>query len=314
MQRVGFVVFPQFQILDLAAVAVFELANSESGRKVYDISVVSEQGGAVPSSSGVSVDTQPFGKTRFDTVMVTGGLKLAPGLPAVLAFIQRSLKASRRTASICTGAFLLAEAGVLEGRRATTHWHFASELARRFPNVKLQADRIFIQDGPVWTSAGMTSCIDLALAMVQEDLGVDLSRRIAKKLVVYHQRSGGQSQFSVMAELEPKSDRIQKALSYAKGHLQKTLSVEQLAEVAHLSPRQFSRTFRAETGQSPAHAVELLRVEAARTLVEDGQHSLEAVAKATGFSDPERMRRAFRRAFGQPPQAMRRMSKVLLAA
>jgi transcriptional regulator GlxA family with amidase domain len=156
----------------------------------------------------------------------------------------------------------------------------------------------------------MTAGIDLALAMVEKDLGIEIARLVAKKMVVYHRRAGGQSQFSTLLELEPKSDRIQSALSYARRNLKTALSVEQLAEVANLSPRQFSRAFRAETGQSPAKAVENLRVEAARLLTEQGQLPIDVVARETGFADRERMRRAFLRAFGQPPQAIRRAGKA----
>jgi transcriptional regulator GlxA family with amidase domain len=176
--------------------------------------------------------------------------------------------------------------------------------------VKVEEDRIFIVDGPVWTSAGMTAGIDLALAMIERDLGVEIARAVAKKMVVYHRRAGGQSQFSTLLQLEPKSDRIQSALSYARRNLKTALSVEQLAEVANLSPRQFSRAFRSETGQSPAKAVENLRVEAARLLMEQGQLPIDVVARETGFADRERMRRSFLRAFGQPPQAIRRSARV----
>jgi transcriptional regulator GlxA family with amidase domain len=156
----------------------------------------------------------------------------------------------------------------------------------------------------------MTAGVDLALAMVEKDLGADVARLVAKKLVVYHRRAGGQSQYSALLELEPKSDRIQSALAYAKRNLHMPLSVEQLADAAHLSPRQFSRAFRAETGQSPAKAVEHLRVEAARLMMEQGRHPIDTVARETGFADRERMRRAFLRAFGQPPQVIRRNARV----
>ena len=178
----------------------------------------------------------------------------------------------------------------------------------------MEEDRIFIIDGPVWTSAGMTAGIDLALAMVEQDLGVEAARAVAKKLVVYHRRAGGQSQFSALLELEPKSDRIQSALAYAKRNLDSELTVGRLAEAAHLSPRQFSRAFRAETGQSPAKAVENLRVEAARLLMEQSRHPIEVVARQTGFADRDRMRRAFLRAFGQPPQAIRRNARAAAAS
>jgi transcriptional regulator GlxA family with amidase domain len=227
-----------------------------------------------------------------------------------LAFVRKAMGASRRIAAPCTGAFVLAEAGILDGRRATTHWFFARDLQARFPKVRVEEDRIFIIDGPVWTSAGMSAGVDLALAMVENDLGVEIARSVAKKMVVYHRRAGGQSQFSALLELEPKSDRIQSVLAHARRNLHTPLSVEQLAEVAHLSPRQFSRAFHAETGQSPAKAVENLRVEAARILMEQGQLPIDVVARETGFADRERMRRAFLRAFGQPPQVIRRNARV----
>jgi transcriptional regulator GlxA family with amidase domain len=182
----------------------------------------------------------------------------------------------------------------------------ARELQNKYPKVKMDEDRIFTIDGSVWTSAGMTAGIDLALAMVEEDLGGDVARSVAQKLVIYHRRAGGQSQHSALLELAPKSDRIQNALVYAKNNLHTALSVEQLAEAAHLSPRQFGRTFRAETGQSPAKAVENLRLEAARMMMERSRHSIEFVARETGFFDPRRMRQAFLRRFGQPPQVIRR--------
>ncbi len=314
MKRIGLVVFPGFQILDLVAISVFELANTAAKANVYDIEVLSEHGGLVASSSGVPVETRRFGKTKFDTVMVMGWMAPLPSSPGLLAFLNSASKASRRTASICTGAFVLAEAGLLEGRRATTHWAFARSMQARFPGIKVQEDKIFIVDGPVWTSAGMTSCIDLCLAMVESDLGVDTARDVARKMVVYHRRTGGQSQFSALLELQPKSDRIQDALAYAKKNLKNELSVEILAEAARLSPRQFSRAFRAETGQSPAKAIENLRVEAARMLIEEAEHPVDVIARETGFSDPERMRRAFLRAFGQPPQAIKRAARMAAVA
>jgi transcriptional regulator GlxA family with amidase domain len=310
MRHIGVVVFPGFQILDMVAVSIFELANLEAGQPEYEVEVISEHGGMVRSSAGVEIATQPFGNPAYDTVVVTGAMQLEPSSPRLLAFLNEALGAARRTTSICTGAFVLAEAGILDGRHATTHWFHARELQQRFPQARVDEDRIFIVDGSVWTSAGMTACIDLCLALVESDLGVSVSRAIAKKLVVYHRRTGGQSQFSAMLDLEPKSDRIQNALSYAKSHLHEPLTVEQLADVAHLSPRQFSRAFRDETRQSPAKAIEALRVEAARTMLEAGRHSMEAVAGETGFVDTERMRRAFLRAFGQPPQAIKRAARV----
>lgn len=190
--------------------------------------------------------------------------------------------------------------GLLNGRRVTTHWAAERKLQRMYPKTSVDEDRIFINDGNIWSSAGMTACLDLTLALVEQDLGVENARKQARLLVVYHRRSGGQSQFSAVLELEPKSDRIQNALNYAKSNLAKELTVDELAEAAHLSRRQFSRTFRIETGQSPAKAIETLRAEAAKMMLEDSNHAIEVVAKETGFADPERMRRAFLRAFGHP--------------
>jgi transcriptional regulator GlxA family with amidase domain len=280
------------------------------GKPFYDVKVLSENGGPVRTSVGITVGTEAFGEPDFDTLLIGAGTEIEKATPKLLEFIERGVAVSRRVAAPCTGAFILAEAGILDGRRATTHWAYARELQARFPKVKVEEDRIFLIDGPVWTSAGMTAGIDLALAMVEKDLGMEIARAVAKKMVVYHRRAGGQSQFSTLLELEPKSDRIQSALSYARGNLQMSLSVEQLAEVANLSPRQFSRAFHAETGQSPAKAVEHLRVEAARLLMEEGRLPIDIVARETGFADRERMRRAFLRAFGQPPQAIRRAARV----
>ena len=256
------------------------------------------------------VDTKPFDDPAFDTLLISGNLQIADASPGLIDFVRRAQTQSRRIASICTGAFVLAQAGLLDGKRATTHWTEARELQRRHPKVKMEEDRIFIIDGDVWTSAGMSAGIDLALGMVEKDFGIELARTVAQKLVLYHRRAGGQSQHSELLKLSPKSDRIQAALAYARQNLKAELSVKELAEAAHLSPRQFSRAFRTETGQSPAKAVENLRLEAARLMMEQGRHPIDVVANETGFADRERMRRAFLRAFGQPPQAVRRNAQI----
>jgi transcriptional regulator GlxA family with amidase domain len=309
MQRIGFVVFPGFQVMGLAVIAAFEFANVHLGKPVYEVHLLSENGGTVRASMGMNVMAEPFGDANFDTLILGGGTEIAPSTPGLIEFVGKALQRHRRVAATCTGAFVLAEAGLLDGRRATTHWYHARDLQARFPKVKVEEDRIFIADGPVWTSAGATAGVDLALALIENDFGAEVARAVAKKLVVYHRRAGGQSQFSALLELEPKSDRIQQALSYAKRHLRKPLSVDELAVAANLSTRQFSRTFRIETGQSPARAVEVLRVEAARAMIEGSNHSIDVVARETGFADPERMRRAFLRAFGQPPQAIKRAAR-----
>ncbi|MDE1991086.1 MAG: GlxA family transcriptional regulator [Rhizobiaceae bacterium] len=310
MQRIAFLLYPGFQVMSLAAASVFEFANIHSGETIYETIYVSETGGKIISSLGMAVDTQAFDEPAFDTLVVSGApAEVAPS-EGECRFMQQALTQSRRVASICTGAYFLAHAGLLDGRRATTHWLVARDIQARFPKIKMEEDCIFVIDGSVWSSAGMTAGVDLALAMVEKDRGSELARAVAKKLVVYHRRAGGQSQFSALLEMEPKSDRIQSALAYAKKNLHTPLSVEQLAEAAHLSPRQFSRAFRSETGQSPAKAVENLRLEAARLMMEEGRLSVDVVARESGFADQERMRRAFVRAFGQPPQAIRRMAQM----
>lgn len=306
MFRIGFVLPPGFQVMAFAALTAFEVANASAAEKLYDIHLLSEAGGALPSSLGMTMETRAFSTETFDTLIVSGLLVPAPSSGRMVAFLRDAAPVTRRMAALCTGAFILAEAGLLEGRRATTHWVYARQLQASFPKVKVEEDRIFIIEGAIWTSAGMTAGIDLALGMIEKDFGPELARSVAQKLVVYHRRAGGQSQHSALLEMDAKSDRIQKALDYARRHLRNDLSVEELADVAHLSPRQFSRAFRSETGQSPAKAVEHLRVEAARLMMEQSRHPIDVVASETGFADRERMRRAFLRAFGQPPQVIRR--------
>jgi transcriptional regulator GlxA family with amidase domain len=309
MHQIGLIVYPGFQVLGLAMCAAFELANSAGDEPLYRIALLSEPGGLVQTSAGFAVQTEAFDQRTFDTLLVLGDNLIRPVTPGMLEFLRRASLDTRRLGSICTGAIALAEAGLLDGRRATTHWAHVPAFRKAYPNVKVEEDRIFINDGNVWTAAGMSACVDLALALVESDLGVDIARKVARQLVVYHRRSGGQSQFSVMLELAPKTDRIQAALNYAKQNLKSALSVEELASAANLSPRQFSRVFHAETGQSPAKAIESLRVESARLMMETGRHSIDVVATDTGFGDRERMRRAFIRAFGQPPQVIQRASR-----
>ncbi len=310
MQTIGLIVYPQFQVLGLSMCAVFESTNMIAGEQFYRVQLLSEQGGAIQTSAGFGVETALFDKRRFDTLLVMGDNVIRPQTPGVVDFLRQAGPVARRVGSICTGSFALAEAGLLDGRRATTHWAAAQEFQRSYPKIKVEEDRIFINDGNVWTSAGMSACVDLALALVENDLGGEIARAVAKHLVLYHRRAGGQSQFSVMLELQPKTDRIQAALTYAKQNLKSDLTVEELAEAANLSPRQFSRVFHAETGQSPAKAIENLRVESARLMMEAGRHSIDVVAVNTGFGDRERMRRAFLRAFGQPPQVIQRANRT----
>lgn len=310
MISIGFMIPPGFQTMGLAAVSAFELANVHAGKQLYAIRLLSGRGGPVKNSLGMSIETRPFSRSACDTLIVCGLLVPAPSGKQLLDQLRRSAATSRRVAAVCTGAFILGEAGLLDGRRATTHWHHARALQQQFPGAHVEEDRIYIIDGPVWTSAGMTAGIDLALAMIEKDHGVELSRAVAQKLVVYHRRAGGQSQHSALLEMEPKSDRIQRALAYARRNLRAPLTVEELAGAASLSARQFSRAFRAETGKSPAKAVEQLRVEAARLMIQESRHPMGVVANETGFADRERMRRAFVRVLGQPPHVIRRQARA----
>lgn len=308
MHTVGLVLFPDFQPLSLSVGTVFEYANLLSDEKAYEFGLVSEHGGPVMTSQGYSVTTRALEEGAYDTLIIAGDNDLPHPSERLLTYVHNASNHSRRLASICTGAYVLAQAGLLDDKRMTTHWFHARALQQKYPKVKMEEDRIFVVDGQMWTAAGMSAGIDLALAMVEKDLGADTSLKIARKLVVYHRRAGGQSQFSALLELDAKSDRIQSALSYARANLQSELSVEVLAGAARLSPRQFSRLFREETGDSPAKAVERLRVEAARLMMETSRHPIEVIAHEMGFGDRERMRNAFVRAFGQPPQAIRRIS------
>ena len=313
MHRIGYLLSDGFQIMALASQSVFEYANDTLGETFYRIENYSMHGGEVRSSLGMNVGTRAAtARTAMDTWIAAGvNAPLTTHPPAaLLAFLRRAGTRARRVAGMCTGGFVLAEAGLLANRRATMHWAFARDLQRLYPDVRVEEDRIYIVDGPVWTSAGMTAGLDLALAMVEKDLGADIARSVAHKLVMHQRRAGGQSQHSEMLDLAPKSDRIQNALNYARKNLSRPLTVEELAGEAHLSPRQFSRVFTQETGQSPAKAVEGLRLEAARLMIEQSRHSLETIARETGFRDRRHMREAFMRGFGLPPQEVRREARA----
>jgi transcriptional regulator GlxA family with amidase domain len=310
MLRVAVVLYPGFSLINLGILSVFEFANLSSEEPLYDVRLLSESGGLVVSSAGVEVNTKALDDDAFDTVVIAGDNDAIEPLPGLIAFLKRAAMRSRRICATCTGAFYLAEAGLLDGRRVTTHWYHATKLRRQYPAVRVEEDRIFINDGPIWTSAGATATIDLALAFVEQDASPELSRLVAKKLVVYHRRTGGQTQHSVLLDMLPRTDRIQKALTYAKQNLHADLSIENLANAVHLSPRQFSRAFHEETGHTPARAIEQMRTESARLMLESGRHSIETIARDVGFGDPNRMRRAFLRAYGQPPQVIRRATRA----
>ena len=312
-RSIGFLIFPDFQLLDAAGpIAAFEIA-SHYGGDAYALSVLAVEAGPTASSSGASMyalalqDAPPL-----DTLVVAGGngTRGAATDPAVIGFVRAVAGTARRVASVCSGAYVLAEAGLLDGRRATTHWSRSADFVRRYPRIRLEPDRIFIRDGAVWSSAGITAGLDLSLALIAEDLGEEIARRTAQELVVYRRRPGGQSQFSALLEMERPEGRFGPLLAWARERLEQPLGVEQLAEQAGMSPRNFARRFAQETGMTPARAVERLRVEAARERVEAGGDLIDQIALQSGFGDPERMRRAFVRAFGQPPQALRRAARA----
>ncbi|WMJ69682.1 GlxA family transcriptional regulator [Stenotrophomonas sp. 24(2023)] len=308
MHRIGYLLADGFQMMGLANQTVYELANRALGQPFYTVQCHSLQGGLLSPTFGPAIQTRALSaRSRADTWMVPGVIDPLgqPADPQLVQRLRQLAPHARRTVGLCTGAFVLADAGLLEGRRATTHWGFADALQRRHPGIAVEPDRLHIVDGPIWTSAGMTAALDLALAMVEKDLGAEVARRVAHSLVMHQQRSGGQSQHSEMLKLAPKSDRIQRVLEHVRGHLAQPLGVEELAEVANLSPRQFSRVFVAETGQSPAKAIEGLRLEAARLMIEKSRHPLEVVARENGFRDRRHLREAFLRGFGVPPRAAR---------
>ena len=309
-RSIGVLVYPNFELLDAAGpISAFGNANIFAPR-AYAISVVALRPGPVVSDSGAALHAVALHKAPLDTLIVPGGLDwLAPAPSIEVAWIKTAARRARRVASVCTGAFLLAEAGLLNGCRATTHWEASAELTRRFPQVRVEPDRIFVREGKVWTSAGVTAGIDLALALIGEDLGEEIARRTAQELVVYHRRPGGQSQFSALIEMDRQDGRFAELLHWMRAHLNEPLTIDRLADEAAMSPRHFSRAFKAETGLTPAKAVERLRLEAARERVESSSDPIEHVSAAVGFTDPERMRRAFIRAFGQPPQALRRAAR-----
>ncbi|MFC0242663.1 GlxA family transcriptional regulator [Rhodopseudomonas telluris] len=310
---IGVLIYPDFQLLDAAGpIAAFEIAGRHV-RAADPIRIIATTPGPVRSSSGVEMLARGLRHDRtMRTLIIAGGdgVRDAARCPRTLAFLRAAAARGCRIASVCSGAYLLAEAGLLDGRRATTHWGRTRDFVKRYPQVRLEPDRIFVRDGDVWTSAGITAGIDLALAIIAEDYSDGIARDTARQLVLSQRRAGGQSQFSSLVELQAPSGRFASLLAWVREHLAEPLSVERLAEEAGMSARHFTRAFIAETGSTPAKAVERLRIEAARTRVQSTSEPIERVAEETGFGDPERMRRAFIRAFGQPPQAVRRAARA----
>jgi transcriptional regulator GlxA family with amidase domain len=310
---IGILIFPDFQLLDAAGpISVFEIASRYATGKP-SIKVVAATPGPVRSTSGVEMLARGMRSSgAITTLIIAGGegVEAAARCARTLGFVRGLAKRGVRIASVCSGAILLAEAGLLDGRRATTHWQRTRQFLKAYPQVKLEADQIFTRDGNIWTSAGITAGIDLSLAMITEDFGDEIAQKTAKQLVLYHRRSGGQSQFSSLLELKAPNGRFGPLLAWAREHLDAPLTVEDLAEQANMSSRHFTRAFIAETGTTPSKAVERLRIEVARQRVQSSSEAIERVAETTGFRDPERMRRAFIRAFGQPPQSLRRAARA----
>ncbi|HEY8005098.1 MAG TPA: GlxA family transcriptional regulator [Phenylobacterium sp.] len=311
-RKIAVVIYPNFQILDATGpIAAFEIGG-RMGSEPYSLDLLAAGGGEVASSSGVRMLARPLGDDPYDTLLVSGGngTRRLAELSETVDWLRRRAPGVRRVASVCSGSYLLAEAGLLDGRRATTHWERSDDFARRYPKIRLEADRIFVREGEIWTSAGITAGIDLALALIEEDLGAGVAKRTAQQLVVHQRRPGGQSQFSALLDMGGVHGRFAGLMDWIRERLEEPLSVERLADRAAMSPRHFARAFTAETGVTPAKAVERLRLEAARARVEAGHEPIDRVAEAAGFRDPERMRRAFLRAFGQPPQALRRAARA----
>jgi len=302
------VAFPDVQPLDFAGPVEVFAGAARLVPDAYSVEVVAPSLDPIPTRSGAYsvVPARSLASCRgpIDTLLVAGGSgsRAAAADPAVLDWLRRAARRSRRVGSVCTGAFVLAGAGLLEGRRATTHWASCAELAERYPAVEVDPEPIFVRDGDVWTSAGVTAGIDLALALVEEDLGPDIPRQLARWLVVFLQRPGGQSQFSSHLASSPATrDSLRELQGWIADHLAEDLRVEALAAHVCMSPRNFARAFAKETGLTPAAYIETLRLEAARQRLEQSSEPVEVVAARVGFGTPETMRRAFARRLGVAP-------------
>jgi transcriptional regulator GlxA family with amidase domain len=306
--------YPSVQLLDVSGpVQVFASANdfaTEAGATPpYELRVVTQAGRSVTASAGVglaAVPLPPVGST-LDTLMIAGGqgVEAAAADPALVDWVRQRAKDARRVASVCTGAFLLAASGVLDGRRATTHWSLCAELARRFPAIRVEPDPIFVRDGSIWTSAGVTAGIDLALALVEHDLGRTAALAVARYLVVFLKRPGGQAQFSTALALQAAEDKFGALHDWINEHLADDISLPVLARQAGMSERSFSRHYAEATGLTPARAVEQLRVEAARRLLLESRLPAKRISQRCGFGSEETMRRSFLRLLAVSPQDYR---------
>jgi transcriptional regulator GlxA family with amidase domain len=309
------VAFPDVQALDVVGpLEVFAMANRFGANPAYASALVSASGQPVTTSSGLSLGTERASRRGpIDTLLVAGGTGTAAAMAddRLIAWLRTAAARARRVTSVCSGAFLLAQAGVLDGRRVTTHWSACDTLARLFPAVEVDADPIYVRDGDVWPSAGVTAGMDLALALVEHDHGGELALAVARQLVLFTHRPGGQSQFSAQlavrrAEREPLRD----ALAFVAEHPEADLSVPALARRAAMSVRTFARAFSNEVGTTPAVFVQRSRVEAARRLLETTDRTVDDIARACGFGTVETMHRAFQRVVRTTPGQYRRLFAV----
>jgi transcriptional regulator GlxA family with amidase domain len=308
------VAFQSVQLLDVTGpVQVFASANDivadRGGTPPYAVRIVARQTRSVTASAGVvlAADDLSPPDTPVDTLMIAGGqgVKAAAADSELVSWVRARAETARRTASVCTGAFLLAAAGILDGRRAVTHWSFCGELARCFPAVHVESDPIFVRDGSVWTSAGVTAGIDLALALVEEDLGREVALAVARYLVVFLKRPGGQAQFSAALSLQAGEEQFGRLHGWINQNLGRDLSLPYLASQAGMSERTFSRRYLEATGLTPARAVERLRVEAARRQLSESKFPVKRIARQCGFGTEETMRRSFLRLLSTSPQDYR---------
>lgn len=312
-----FLAYPQMGLLDLTgAQTVFWAATKamvERGLPGYVVHTASLTGGLMPTAEGLSVDTLPlaqFDPAALDTLIVPGAPAIQQALAAntdLVDWLRHASTRARRTASVCSGTFLLAQAGLLQGRRAATHWAMCDMLKRGFPSIDVDMDAIFVQQGNVWTSAGVSAGIDLALALVEADCGRHVALQVARELVVFLKRPGGQAQFSQLLQAQTDDTAGFDALHLwiADNLSDRELTVERLAEQSRMSPRNFARVYKQKTGRTPAKAIELFRVEAARRLLEDSQRNIDQVAHLCGFGDEERMRYTFHRHLAISPRDYR---------
>ncbi len=313
-RRILLLAAPDSQILDLVGpFQVFTRASEILGRRnpsvppLYSLEVITTERGLLPTSCGLRLEAhRTFRQVRgaVDTLLIVGGSSVEEAREdtAVVRWLQHVAPQLRRVGSICTGAFLLARAGLLDDRRATTHWKYCNRLARRYPAIKVDPDPIFVRDGNVYTSAGVTAGMDMALALVEEDAGSALALEVARELVLYLRRPGGQSQFSAALNLQS-SDRqpFRDLGAWVLEHLRSDLSVDALASRVGMSPRNFARVFRTEMNTTPAKFVESLRLEAARRRLQESKSSLEAVATSCGFRNCDAMRSTFKRVLRVAP-------------